>query len=175
VVKTNFNKAKMIDFIELLEYNVWANMRIMSQAKDLAHENFAQEGGASDCLTSMRHALLHLLKADWVWLDLWKGQAMMDYPQTWDQLTIDDIEKVWNSIQLNMVEELKSIFPANAYKDIQFSNGDEQIHILKFYQTINLVVNHSTYFRGQIANMIETVGIDPVRTQLFDYIRRVHV
>ncbi|HKZ36011.1 MAG TPA: DinB family protein [Chryseolinea sp.] len=165
----------MIDFIELLEYNVWANMRIISQVKDLAHENFVQEECAGNCLTSMRLALLHLLKADWVWLDLWRGRAIIDYPQTWDQLTIDDIEKVWNSLQLNIVEELQTIFPANADNDIQFSNGDEQIHVLKFYLTINLVVNHGTYYRGQIANMIETVGVDPVRTQLFDYyIRRIH-
>ena len=79
-------------------------------------------------------------------------------------------------MQLNMLEELKSILPTREDNDIEFSNGDEQTHILKFYQTVNLVINHGTYYRGQIANIIETLAIDPVKTQLFDYYtRRVHV
>lgn len=166
----------MNNFIELIEYNVWANRRIVSQVKDLAHENFVQEGCAGECLTFMRKALLHLLKADWIWLGLWRGQAIMDYPQRWDQFAVDDIKKVWETMQADMLEELKSIFPPRADSEIEFSNGDEQIHILKFWQTINLVVDHCTYYRGQISNMIETLGVDPVKTQLFDYYtRRVHV
>ena len=163
----------MNNFVELLEYNVWANKRILSQVSDLAQERFVQE--KNDCLTMMRQALLHLLKTDWIWLDFWKGQAIMDYPPSWDKFTFDDIEKVWESMQLNMLEELKSILPTREDNDIEFSNGDEQTHILKFYQTVNLVINHGTYYRGQIASIIETLAIDPVKTQLFDYYtRRVH-
>lgn len=168
----------MNNFIELLEYNVWANRRIVSQVMDLAHEDFVKDAGAfnSDSLISMRQAVLHLLKADWIWLDLWRGKAISDYPDVWDQFTMDDIEKVWSLIQANILEELKSTLPAKSEREIEFSNGDETIHILKFYQTINLVINHATYYRGQIANMIDTIGVPPVKTDLFDYYtRRIHL
>ena len=163
-------------FIELIEYNVWANQRLMSQAKELMHESYIHIEDSCDCMSSMRHAFLHMLKADSIWLDLWKGQNIMDYPASWDQFTVDDIDRVWSDLQVNILEELNTNFLRRTDDEIGFSNGDEQIRILKFSQTITLAVNHSTYYRGQIANMIETLGFEPVSTHLFDYYtRRVHV
>jgi hypothetical protein len=37
----------MNDFIELIEYNIWASKRLISQAKDLARENYVVDTG--DC------------------------------------------------------------------------------------------------------------------------------
>jgi len=162
--------CKMNDFIELIEYNIWASKRLISQAKDLAREDSVVDTG--DCMNSIRRAFLHMLKADWIWLDLWKGQAIVEYPKAWDQFTLDDIDRVWSDLQTNILEELNSNFFKRSDDEIGFSNGDEQIRILKFRQTITLAVDHDTYYRGQIANMIELLGFEPVETHLFDYYTR---
>jgi uncharacterized damage-inducible protein DinB len=70
------------------------------------------------------------------------------------------------------LEALNSNFFKRSDDEIGFSNGDEQIRILKFRQTITLAVDHDTYYRGQIANMIELLGFEPVETHLFDYYTR---
>ena len=94
---------KMNDFIELIEYNIWASKRLISQAKDLTHENYVVD--TDDYINSIRRAFLHMLKADWIWFDLWKGQAIVEYPKAWDQFTLDDIDRVWSDLQANILEE----------------------------------------------------------------------
>jgi uncharacterized damage-inducible protein DinB len=163
----------MNSFIELVEYNVWANRRVASQIKDLVHENYFQD--TNDCLGSMRQVLLHMLKANWIWLDLWKGQAIMDYPTSWDTFSVDEIEGVFNSLQENILQEINVNLDTKGERELLFSNGDEHVHLLKFWKTITLAVNHDTYYRGQISNMIETLGFEPAKTNLFDYYtRRIH-
>jgi uncharacterized damage-inducible protein DinB len=164
----------MNDFIELIEYNIWASKRLISQVKDLTHETYVVD--TNDCMNSIRRAFLHMLKADWIWLDLWKGEAIAEYPEAWDQYNVDEIDRVWSDLQVNILEALNSSFLKRPDDEVGFSNGDEQMRILKFRQTIILAVDHDTYCRGQIANMIELLGFEPVKTHLFDYYtRRVHV
>ena len=50
-------------FIELLEYNVWANRRILNQAQDLAQEPALAT--SKDCFHFICNAIFHLIKADW--------------------------------------------------------------------------------------------------------------
>ncbi len=157
-------------FIELLEYNVWANRRILNQVHNLAQEPALQ--ASKDCFHFIRNAIFHLIKAEWVWLDQWKGEAIMESPEQWEKFEIEDFERIWIPLQTNTLEQLKSIPPHEFDHEIAFSNGDEKTHVLKFWQTINLVVNHASYYRGQISNMIDSLGIEPVKTQLFDYYTR---
>jgi uncharacterized damage-inducible protein DinB len=165
--------SKMNDFIELIEYNIWASKRLINQAKDLSHEDYVVD--TNGYMNSMRLAFLHMLKADWIWLDLWKGQPIVECPSAWDQFAIDDIDNVWSELQADIIEELSLNFFKRSDEDIGFTNGDEQIHILKFWQTITLAVDHDTYYRGQIASMIDLLGFEPVKTHLFDYyMRRIH-
>lgn len=163
----------MNNFIELLEYNIWANRRILSQVKYIALEETLRD--ACDCRVSMQHALLHLLKADWIWFDLWKGEAIREYPKQWDRFSVMDIERVWPAMQDSLLAELRSIFPSKANDDVVFSNGDEVVHVVKFFESINLVIVHGSYYRGQIDKMIDIIGLEPAKTQLFDYYtRRIH-
>lgn len=163
----------MNNFIELLEYNIWANRRILSQVKYIVLEETLRD--TCDCRVSMQHALLHLLKADWIWFDLWKGQAIREYPKQWDGFTVMDIERVWPAMQDSLLEELRSVFPPRIDDEVVFSNGDEVVHLVKFYESINLVIVHGSYYRGQIGKMIDIIGLEPVKTQLFDYYaRRIH-
>jgi uncharacterized damage-inducible protein DinB len=160
----------MNDLIELIEYNIWASKRLISQAKDLSHESYVVD--ANDYMNSMRLAFLHMLKADWIWRDLWNGQLIMDYPKEWDQFTIDDIDGVWSDLQANILEVLNTNFFKRSDDEIAFTSGDEQIRILKFWQTITLAVDYDTYCRGEIANLIDLLGFEPVKTHLFDYYTR---
>jgi uncharacterized damage-inducible protein DinB len=85
------------------------------------------------------------------------------------------MEGVLNSLQENILQEVNVNLNTKGERELLFSNGDEHVHLLKFWKTITLAVNHDTYYRGQISNMIETLGFEPAKTNLFDYYtRRVH-
>jgi uncharacterized damage-inducible protein DinB len=155
---------------ELIEYNLWANRRIMSQSLDLAHESSLID--VLECRNSIRAVLLHMLKADWIWLDLWRGKAIIDYPLEWDAFTLDQIAPVWNHLQVNMLEQLHALSAPGPSYDLDFSNGDERLSILKLERTVMMVVNHDSYYRGEISNLIDMLGYEPIRTHLFDFYTR---
>ncbi|HTF17991.1 MAG TPA: DinB family protein [Chryseolinea sp.] len=157
--------------IELIEYNMWANRRIMSQVLDLAHESVLED--PFGCRNSIRAVLLHMVKADWIWLDLWRGKAIIDYPPGWDEFSLDEIAPLWNQLQSTMLDQLRTLGQPGMSLDLDFSNGDERLSILKFERTIMMVVNHDTYYRGEIANLIDLLGYEPVRTHLFDFYTRL--
>ena len=164
-------RSVSMDYLfELIEYNLWANRRIMSQALDLAHEPSLED--VLECGNSIRAVFLHMLKADWIWLDLWRGRAIIDYPPEWDTFTLDQMSPVWNQLQVNMLEQLHTFNSPHRPHDLDFSNGDERLTILKLERTVMMVVNHDSYYRGEIANLIDMLGYEPIRTHLFDFYTR---
>ena len=60
------------DLERLLDYNIWANHRLMRAAATLSVDDFkrdtlrASHGG-------VRGTLAHILSAEWIWLERWKG------------------------------------------------------------------------------------------------------
>lgn len=160
----------MNNFIELMEYNTWANKRILSQVKNLAKEDLIKD--TNGCFPSLRHAIIHLLRSDWIWLDRWLGQDFVEIPEQWNDLMIDDIQSIWSAVQTNTIDLLKSKLSREIDDVITISNGGENKLMLELRKTINLVVNHGAYHRGQIVNMIEMLGLQPVNTQLLEYYMR---
>src|SRR5258706_16056972 len=59
------------DLSRLLRYTVWANHRIMRSAATLAVDDFKRDLGGSH--GGVRGTLAHMLWAELVWLERWKG------------------------------------------------------------------------------------------------------
>ena len=160
----------MNNLIELIEYNTWANKRILSQVKSLAQKDLIKD--TDGCFASLRHAIIHLLRSDWIWLDRWLGQDFVEIPEQWNDLMIEDIQSIWSAVQANIIDLLKSKLVEEADELITISNEGEYKLMLELRKTINLVVNHGAYHRGQIVNTIKMLGLQPIKTQLLEYYRR---
>ncbi|MGH9383708.1 MAG: DinB family protein, partial [Vicinamibacterales bacterium] len=55
----------------LYRYNRWANCRIFEALSHLTPEEFARDLGSSH--PSVRDTLLHIVWAEWIWLQRWNG------------------------------------------------------------------------------------------------------
>src|SRR5512145_526706 len=56
---------------ELYRYNLWANGRMCGAVSNLTTEQFSRELGSS--YPSARDTLLHIVWAEWIWLQRWMG------------------------------------------------------------------------------------------------------
>ena len=69
----------------LYRYNTWANIRVFDAVSGLGEGEFTRDLGSS--YPSVRDTLLHLVSAEWIWLERWKGispNAMLhaaDFPK----------------------------------------------------------------------------------------------
>src|SRR5712692_64595 len=57
----------------LYEYNAWANRRTLDACGTLTQEQFTRDLGSS--FSSVRDTLVHILGAEWVWLERYQGRS----------------------------------------------------------------------------------------------------
>ena len=64
----------IIDLIHnLYRYNSWANARILDTAAQLRPDQLLAETNSS--FGSVQSTLVHILEAQWVWLQRWRGHS----------------------------------------------------------------------------------------------------
>ncbi len=55
----------------MYDYNAWANQRALQSCAALSEEQFTRDLGSS--FRSVRDTLVHILAAELIWLERWKG------------------------------------------------------------------------------------------------------
>ncbi|HEY9007240.1 MAG TPA: DinB family protein [Ohtaekwangia sp.] len=149
--------------LKLVEYNVWANRKITTHLASLSADLLDKPLGGS--FGSIKATLIHLLQADWLWVNRWKGIPLADIP-AWPLNTLDDIVNPWAGIQ----EDMLALAPAldrEPNKQIEFITRKGAHHVMSWPDIAMHVTNHGTYHRGQITHMIRTAGEEAVATDYF--------
>ncbi|MFQ5797682.1 MAG: DinB family protein [Bacteroidota bacterium] len=146
----------------LYEYNWWANARILDAASRLTPEKFTKDLRSS--YPSVRDTLVHVMSAEWIWLKRWKGtspKAMMapsDFP------TISLLRPRWAEVEHEQAEFVRSITGESLKTIIAYVNTEGETWRYPLWQTMQHVVNHSTYHRGQVTTMLRQLGAEPLAT-----------
>lgn len=141
----------------LSAYGWWANGRLIDAARSLSSHDFARDVGAS--FGSLKGTLLHILGGEWKWLQFWRGDAPTnpfapeDLP---DVAAIDDRRLVLEREQRAFTDALTDELLERRYRvhGREYSLGQTMQHIL----------NHSTYHRGQVALLLRQLGHVPPAT-----------
>ena len=89
---------------ELFDYNYWARDRQLEACSALSEEQFLRPMGNS--FSSVRDVLAHLIFAEWVWLERWRGRS----PTRADKQqvaadgfpTLASIRERWNTVEGNI-------------------------------------------------------------------------
>lgn len=152
------------DILTLFDYNAWANARTLGAVEALTAEQFLRDLGNS--FPSVRDTLAHILGAEWIWLCRWRGEspssglAADDFPTVAslrDRLAALDRER---RLFLDELSEERLAQPFS-YRDLAGN-----AHSLRLVESLQHVVNHGTYHRGQITTMLRQLGATPVSTDM---------
>lgn len=148
---------------ELYEYHRWANGRMLDAVANLEREQFVQPVGGS--FGSVQGTLTHMLAADWVWLQRWRGTSPTAFPD-WDVPTFEALRARWAEVEADQaafVEGLESddLYRMVAYRNLAGTPGDNEL-----WQLLRHVVNHATYHRGQITVLLRNLGHGAPSTDL---------
>ena len=63
---------------ELYAYNYWARDRQLEACAALSQEQFLRPMGSS--FSSVRDTLAHVMGAEWIWLERWRGRSPQTMP-----------------------------------------------------------------------------------------------
>lgn len=155
----------MTNLIKLVEYQQWANAKIVAQLKTLQPEVLEKEFGGS--FPSLRLTVLHMLQADYRWLHRLKGNPIVTIPTEWQSDSSQNLLTTWLDVQGQLVETVKTL---SAEQLIAFTIATGDRFELPLHEVITHVVNHATYHRGQVVNQLRMAGENPVNTDYFLFV-----
>jgi uncharacterized damage-inducible protein DinB len=153
----------------LYDYNTWANRRELDAAAALTGEQFTKQLGSS--FSSVRDTLAHILGAEWVWLERFQGRSPSLLPDGAQYADVASLRTAWTELEerlLKFVGGLKQedLNRVMEYKTLKFGTYSNPL-----WQSMQHVVNHGTYHRGQVTTMLRQLGAQPILTDLMHFYR----
>ncbi|MGO9083926.1 MAG: DinB family protein [Candidatus Sulfotelmatobacter sp.] len=157
-----------IPFIsELYSYNRWANAKTLVVASRLDNEAFTRELGNS--FSSVRDTLVHILGAEWIWLERWNGRSPKALPSSAELPTLAAITARWKQMEAEQNSFLQRLRASDLSAVLSYVNPRGETWSYPLGQQMLHVLNHSSYHRGQITTLLRQLGAEPVSTDLLLY------
>jgi uncharacterized damage-inducible protein DinB len=157
------------DIRQLYDYNAWANQRALEAAAKLTVEQFTRPMGSS--FSSVRDTLAHIWGAEWVWTERFQGRSPASLPDVNQFAEIGALRARWDEDQ----RRLRKFVAAVTQEDL---NGMHEYRTFKFgayknplWVSMQHVVNHGTYHRGQVATMLRQLDSEPLSSDMIHYYR----
>lgn len=157
------------DIRTLYDYNTWANHRQLQAASKLTTDQFVKSLGSS--FSSVRDTLAHIYGAEWIWLERFQGRSPASLPDTAQFNDVAGLQARWNEFEprlMNFVRELKQadLDRVMEYKTLKFG-----VYKNPLWQSMQHLVNHGTYHRGQVTTLLRQLGAEPILTDLMHFYR----
>jgi len=152
---------------QLYNYNRWADRRILVMAGILTNEDFIRPMGNS--FSSVRDTLVHILGAEWIWLERWQGRSPNALLDAASFPSVQSLESRWETVEQDQTQFIEALTPQRLVEELAYVNLRRQRYSYPLWQQMVHVVNHSSYHRGQITTLLRQLGAEAVSTDLLVY------
>ena len=152
---------------ELLAYNTWANRRVLDAVARLDADGLTRVLGGS--YPSVQATLTHTLWAEWLWLERWQGRSPMELFTPEEFPSASEFRSRWSQVQGAQEAFLAALAPDDLQRVLGYTNRKGEVWEYALWRMIHHVVNHSTYHRGQVTNMLRLLGAQPATTDFLEF------
>lgn len=149
-------------FIQLADYNIWANNIVHSWLNKINDEQWEQPVVSS--FTSIAATALHIAGAETVWSDRLDNVAAPVWLPAVFKGSKKEILDVWNKASQSLKSFIENFDEIKLQDTVSFIRPDGNTYKLTHYQIFGHVFNHSSYHRGQIVTLLRQVGFTDVRS-----------
>jgi len=153
----------------LYDYNAWANHRQMDAASRLTAEQFVQPIVSS--FGSVRDTLAHIYGAEWVWLERFQGRSPASLPGAAEFHDIASLQQRWNENESRLLGFVRGLTQADLDRVMEYKTLKFGVYRNPLWQSMQHLVNHGTYHRGQVTTLLRQLGAQPILTDLMHFYR----
>lgn len=153
----------------LYDYNAWANHRSMDAAASLTKEQFTKPMGSS--FASVRDTLAHICGAEWVWLERFQGRSPASLPDAAACADVQSLRAKWAEQEARLLAFVGSLKQEDLLRVMEYNTLKFGMYRNPLWQSMQHVVNHGTYHRGQVTTLLRQLGAQPILTDLMHYYR----
>jgi uncharacterized damage-inducible protein DinB len=159
------------DFKLFFEFNFWANARTLKALESLPEEKMYVD--MKNSFGSIHGTLVHTLGAEDVWLQRFTGVLPSIFLKKEMVPTFADVKTKWKEVEGGYKIFLPTLTEERLNETFEFKNIKGELVSQKVWQSLQHLVNHSTYHRGQITTLIRQAGGTPIGTDLISFYREM--
>ncbi len=152
----------------VVDYNYWANRRLLDAVGALSSETFTQEIGREFSFPTLRGMLVHIMGAEALWLARWRGVSPTEMERAEAYPTVLALRQRWEAVERDFRRFLGG---ADLERVLDYRATDGQPYRSALWQMIQHVVNHGTHHRSEVAAMLTRIGHAPPPMDLIVYYR----
>lgn len=153
----------------LYDYNAWADRRVLQAASALSSEQFTRQLGSS--FSSVRDTLAHIYGAEWIWLERFQGRSPAALPDKKQFAEIETLKARWAELEAALLGFVRGLTQEELDRVMEYKTLKFGVYRNPLWQSMQHVVNHGTYHRGQITTMLRQLGAQPILTDLMHFYR----
>jgi uncharacterized damage-inducible protein DinB len=153
----------------LFDYNTWANRRALGAAEKLAAEEFTRPMGSS--FSSVRDTLAHIYGAEWIWLERFQGRSPSALPRAADFPDSRSLRDCWLAHDERLHRFIAGLGQEDLDREMEYQTLRFGIYRNPLWQSMQHLVNHGTYHRGQVTTLLRQLGAQPILTDLMHFYR----
>ena len=153
----------------LYDYNAWANRRSMEAAAALTLEQFTKPMGSS--FSSVRDTLAHIYGAEWIWLERFQGRSPASLPDPTQFADLASLRERWAEHEPRLLGFVRGVTQADLERVLEYKTLKFGVYRNPLWQSMQHVVNHGSYHRGQVTTLLRQHGGRPILTDLMHFYR----
>jgi uncharacterized damage-inducible protein DinB len=153
----------------LYDYNAWANHRSIEAASALSAEQFVKPMGSS--FGSVRDTLAHIHGAEWIWLERFQGRSPSSLPDTTQFQDMASLRERWDELEARLLSFVRGLTQADLDRVFEYKTLKFGVYHNPLWQSMQHLVNHGSYHRGQVTTLLRQQGAQPIATDLMHFYR----
>jgi uncharacterized damage-inducible protein DinB len=157
------------DIRQLYEFNAWANRRSLTAAAALTHEQFTKSMSSS--FPSIRDTLAHIFGAEWIWLERFQGRSPAGLPDATQYPDVATLGERWGEFEPRLLNFVRGLTQSDLDRTLEYKTLKFGVYSNPLWQSMQHVVNHGSYHRGQVTTMLRQLGAQPILTDLMHFYR----
>ena len=158
------------DLAYLFDYGYWANEKLFSVLARLTTEEFTRDVAGS--YGSVRNTLVHVLSAEWGWIERCGGARRGPALKAADYPTVESLVRAWRLVERYARELLAALTDEDLGRTVEFSFGGEPGQVRTIGQLLHHAANHGVHHRGQAALLLRCLGHPPGNVDLLVFYSR---
>lgn len=155
----------------LYTFNHWANARTRLAVESLPEEQLYRD--LKNSFGSIHGTLVHLCGAEDIWLQRLNGADPGVFMKAESYPSYAELRSKWTEVEKGWEQYMTEVKDDLLGRSLTFHNlkGEQVTQLVG--QSLQHLVNHSTYHRGQITTMVRQCGGTPVGTDLIVFYREM--
>ena len=157
------------DLERMYDYGYWANRKLVPVLAQLTPEQFTQDVAGS--YGSVRNTLVHIMSAEWGWLDRCGGPKRGPILKSEDYPTLASLLETWGVVETHVRAFLASLNDADLLRNVEFRlpQMSDRAHVMRLGDLLQHAANHAVHHRGQVALLLRVLGYAPGNFDLLVY------